>query len=204
MDTKKYWENEYKFRKKDNYDDWLEKYDELIKNCKTKILDLGSGIGADTEFLINHGKKVVSADISKTALARLKESLPESEIIELDISKPLPFKDNSFDLIIANLSLHYFDFQTTINVMKEIRRILTNGGNLIARLNSKNDKNHGYGEGEKIEEDYYFKDNCAKRFFDTTSANDIFSRIGIATCDEVEKTRFGNPRKFIEVVATKK
>ena len=200
---KEYWENEYKFRKKDSYDDWLEKYTHEIENCKTKVLDLGCGVGNDTEFLIKHDKAVISVDISQTALDRLKEQIQTAETLCLDISQPLPFEDNSFDLIIANLSLHYFDYETTIKILNEIRRILTSGGKLIARLNSKNDAKHGYGTGIKIEEDYFMQGECPKRFFDTKSASTLFRTIGSVKCEEITKMRFDKPRLFIELVATK-
>ena len=35
-----------------------------------------------------------------------------------------PFLDNSKDLIIADLSLHYFSSEDTIHIMREIKRVL--------------------------------------------------------------------------------
>lgn len=203
MESKTYWENEYKFRKNDDYDDWLEKYKSEIESCKTKVLDLGSGLGNDTAFLLGHGKRVLAVDISKTALEKLKEQNPNAETLQLDISKPLPFPDNSFDLVVANLSLHYFDTKTTKKIINEIKRILTSGGKLIARLNSKNDKNHGYGIGTKLEENFFLQGDIAKRFFDTNSAIATFKTIGTVDANEVTKLRFGKPRMFVELIATK-
>lgn len=203
METKTYWENEYKIRKQDTYDDWLEKYEAEIESCKTKVLDLGSGLGNDTAFLLGHGKRVLSVDISKTALEKLKEQNPNAETLQLDISKPLPFPDNSFDLVVANLSLHYFDTKTTTSVLNEIKRILTASGKLVARLNSKNDKNHGFGTGTKLEEDFFLQGDLPKRFFDTNSAIATFKTIGTVKAKEVTKLRFGKPRIFVELIATK-
>jgi SAM-dependent methyltransferase len=68
----------------------------------------------------------------------------------MDISKTLPFKDESIGLIIADLSLHYFDNETTKNIVNEIRRVLKHNGCLIGRVNSINDFNFGAGSGKEI------------------------------------------------------
>lgn len=105
-------------------DIWLEKYDNILKGItKGNALDLGCGLGQYTKYLIDKGFNVLSADISGEALQKLKENIPEANIRRLDMSKPLPFDNNSFELVFANLSIHYFDEETTINLLKEIRRI---------------------------------------------------------------------------------
>ncbi len=38
--------------------------------------------------------------------------------------KKFPIDDKKYSLIIADLSLHYFNNETTIHIMKEIKRIL--------------------------------------------------------------------------------
>mgnify|MGYP005790025775 FL=1 len=42
--------------------------------------------------------------------------------------------------------------------MKEIKRILKPNGNLLARVNSISDLNYGAGQGQRLEENYYFVD----------------------------------------------
>lgn len=56
----KYWNNLHSnYDRSDiKYDDWLEKFEEIIDACKTPILDLGCGSGNDTLYLINKGKKL--------------------------------------------------------------------------------------------------------------------------------------------------
>ena len=46
----------------------------------------------------------------------------ESKTLYLDMMKDFPIEDNSYSLIIADLSLHYFDNATTIHIMNEIKR----------------------------------------------------------------------------------
>lgn len=60
-----------------------------------------------------------------------------------------PIADKKYSLIIAYLSLHYFNNETTIHIMKEIKRILKDGGVLLAIVALVNDFNFGAGQGEK-------------------------------------------------------
>lgn len=77
----------------------------------------------------------------------------------------MPFSDDSFELIIADLSLYYFKELDTIKILKEIRRILASGGHLIFRVNSVNDVNYGAGKGKIIEHHLYeTSDGRLKRF----------------------------------------
>lgn len=59
-----------------------------------------------------------------------------------DMSLGLPFKNNSINAIVADLSLHYFSSSTTKYILDEIYRVLKNNGYLIGRVNSTKDKFH--------------------------------------------------------------
>lgn len=185
------------------YDNWLDKFVDLIKQTKSSILDLGCGMGNDTLYLTERGFKVVSCDYSKEALKSVKKLIPNSTTKIVDISKKFPFGDEEFEVIIADLSLHYFDQKTTIEIMKEIKRILKKGGYLFARVNSTNDINFGAGKGEKIEENYYFVEGYNKRFFDIDDVNNYFSIIGKVEATEAVMTRFAKPKKLIEIKVEK-
>lgn len=153
-----YWSNTIKNQKEDFLKDiWMEKYSDIIKNQENKTaIDLGCGIGQDTEYLKNQGFNVISCDISEVALKKLKERIPNSNTMQLDVTEKLPFEDNSIGIVNANLSLHYFDWKTTQNIFREINRVLAPNGLLIGRMNS--DKNETYTKEstEKIEENFYY------------------------------------------------
>lgn len=185
------------------YSSWLDKYAEKISNCKTKVLDLGCGIGYDSDYLSQKGLDVVACDFSDVALKRLKERVPRAQTILLDISEKLPFEDATFDLIIADLSLHYFDEKTTEKIMREIGRILTENGCLLARVNSVKDVNHGAGDGERIEENYYFVGGYNKRFFTVEDAERFFSIIGEVRATEENMSRYNKPKMIVEVQVEK-
>ena len=202
-----YWDRNYKqlalSGKKPTYDDWLDKYLDLIRHTKLSILDLGCGSGNDTLYLTERGFKVISCDYSQEALKSVKKLIPNATTKIVDISKKLPFEDDEFEIVIGDLSLHYFDEKTTVEIMKEIKRILKKGGYLFARVNSVNDINHGEGQGEKIEENYYFVEGYNKRFFSLDDVNKYFSIIGKVEAKEAEMTRYAKPKKLIEIKVEK-
>lgn len=172
------------------YDLWLDEYKEILESNKdNEILDLGCGIGADTLYLIERGYNVLSCDFSNEALKSIQDNIPNSKTLYLDMMKKFPIKDNTYSLIIADLSLHYFDNETTIHIMREIKRTLKNNGILLSRVASVNDFNFGAGVGEELERNYYFEGDYTKRFFDFEDINKYFGIIGSVEAEETQMTR---------------
>ena len=104
-----------------------------------------------TLYLINKNKQVISCDQSSNASNNIKKNFPEVYDTKcFNMLDGMPFDNNSFELIIADLCLHYFKEKDTFELLNEIRRILTVGGRLIFRVNSVNDVNHGAGQSNEI------------------------------------------------------
>ena len=172
------------------YDLWLDEYKDILEqNKKNTILDLGYGIGADTLYLLERGYDVLSCDFSNAALKSIRDNIPNSKTLYLDMMKDFPIEDNSYSLIIADLSLHYFDNATTIHIMNEIKRIMKQDGTLLARVASVNDFNFGAGVGQELEKNYYFEGDYTKRFFDLEDVNKYFGIIGGVETEETQMTR---------------
>ncbi len=153
-----YWEDKINNNRTDFIkDNWMDKYIDEIHNVKRKkAIDLGCGIGQDTKWLLDNGFDVISCDISDIALQKLKEFIPNSKTMQMDVKEKLPFRDNSVGLVNANLSIHYFDMENTIKIFNEIYRILQLDGIFIGRMNS--DKNEGYIKDttKEIEKNFYY------------------------------------------------
>ena len=205
MQFKDYWDETHKTysMSKTTYDNWLDDYKEVLDNCKTEVLDLGCGVGNDTLYLTEKGFRVVACDYSDVVIEKTNKEFVNVETKIVDISKPLPFENNSFDLIIADLSLHYFDQITTKDIMREIKRILTPNGYLIARVNSVDDINYGAGQGEKLEENFFFVERYNKRFFTTQDAIKFFSIIGETKVNEADMLRYTKPKKVLKILVQK-
>lgn len=190
------------------YDTWLDDYEQLLNQYKnTLVLDLGCGIGADTLYLIERGFKVLSCDFSKSALESIKKYIPQSETTYLNMLENFPFNNESFSIIIADLSLHYFNNEKTIHIMKEIKRILKNNGILLARVASVNDFNFGAGVGVELEKNFYFEGDYTKRFFDESDIQKYFSIIGGFDAHETSMMRdeeeYSKPKVLYQIKVTK-
>lgn len=159
------------------YDDWLDLFENVINNCTSPIIDLGCGSGNDTLYLIEKGKKVIPCDYSKNAIQNIKKNFPEITIAKcFDMTKGLPFEDNFTDIVISDLSLHYFTKRQTLEILEEIKRILKPNGILLFRVNSVKDVNYGAGKGIELESHFYkTEDGRYKRFFDEKDLNTFFS-----------------------------
>lgn len=103
------------------------------------VLELGCDAGPDTEWLLGHGFSVVATDLAWDALQRTRRSAADALLLQHDLRTPLPFKSASFHVVVASLSLHYFDADTTTRAIAEVRRCLAPGGLLFCRVNSAND-----------------------------------------------------------------
>lgn len=155
------------------------------------ILELGAGQGQDSRFFARNGYEVVSTDNESSALELCKSKLTEDIVSritfeKLDTSQPLPYDSLSFDVVYAHLSLHYFDYETTWSIVKEIGRVLKPGGILAFLVNSTNDPE--YATGQKLEEDYYQISDNRKRYFNVDSAREFVKYFDINLLDNLGET----------------
>lgn len=166
------------------YDRWLDKYIDYIKNAKKIIVDLGCGIGNDTLYIKSYGKEVLSVDYSDETLKIINQNIEGANTLKMDFENEWLLEKNSTDLIIANLSLHYFNTETTFKIINNIKDTLIDGGILIVRLNSIDDTNYGSNSLNEIEKHYYETMNIKKRFFDKNDIDYFFSSFKILICKE--------------------
>lgn len=93
-----------------------------------KILDIGCGPGVDIHFLID-GNEVHGIDISDEVLNIAKDQGIIPHKIDLSVVDKLPFRDESFDIIIATDILeHLF---TPKKLLHEIHRVCKSDGFVI-------------------------------------------------------------------------
>lgn len=156
-----------------------------------KVLDIGCGQGQDSTFFAEHGLEVIGSDLSSEGINYAKQRLPEElkervVFVEGDVSKPLPYENESLDIVYSHLALHYFDKETTQRIFDEIYRVLKPGGKIIVLMNSVNDPE--YGEGEKIEDDYYHIGNMYKRFFSSETIKEFTNKFEVIVDDEAGET----------------
>ena len=197
-----YWDQRFRVEghEKPVYDLWLDKYAAILADSRAvPIIDLGCGFGNDTLYLHERGYSVISCDYSSEALKRLEFFIDKPVTRLFDMKEGLPFKERSAQIVIADLSLHYFGWLDTRKIVAEIGRVLVSGGHLLARVNSVKDKNYGANQGRLIEENYYNVDGKLKRFFDKVQLDDLFQTWEVKYMNEYEMGRYENANILWEI-----
>lgn len=175
-------------------DIWIREYKEYF-NRKGKCLDLGCGIGQYSKELMSYGYEVTSSDISDIALEKVKEF--NSNVIKLDMKEKLPFSDNEFDLVFANLSIHYFSDKDTKKLMLEIKRILKKDGLFIGSVNGLEGYEKIKETAIEIEKHYWFNKNKYIRLFDKEDLKNYLSIFNIINIEEREIIRFEHKKNYL-------
>lgn len=175
----------------------------LLKGKKHRtLLDLGCGDGKDSIYFAKKGFAVTAVDFSKSALEKLKDkakiagNLP-IKTIQKDILN-LNFKPNTFDVIYANLSLHYWNEKTSEKIFKKLHRILKPKGLLLFKCKSAEDILNGE-EVERTKKRINFTKDFAKKVLEP------FEVIKMRKTSAKHQRMNGKIVKstFLQVIATK-
>lgn len=94
-----------------------------------QVLDAGCGTGRTSARLAAAGADVVGFDVSPEMLSRARERVPAASFVLADLAEPLPFGDDSFDLVVASLVIHYL--QDWVSPLREVRRVLRPDGAFV-------------------------------------------------------------------------
>lgn len=187
------WHKNFAQNNPQKYDDWLDEFESIISNIETEIIDLGCGVtGNNTLYLLEKGKKVISCDFAEEALNGVK-NIKGSKTLMFDMLEVFPFEDNSTDLVIADLSLHYFKEKDTNRIINEIKRILKPNGYLFFRLNSTNSTEYKKiveKKEKEIESNLFFSKNIEKRFFNENEINKFFKDFKMILLKEENMSRW--------------
>ena len=97
----------------------------------SKVLEIGAGMGENTQYLLESGSTVCATDISPNSVRLMQKRFALHEEFSAQVAdmEALPFPDGSFDVVCSAGSLSYGD---NYIVRNEIYRVLRPGGKLIA------------------------------------------------------------------------
>ena len=90
------------------------------------VLELGSGTGLNSEWLVEGGAQLTGLEFSEGMLARARERLPGARLLQHDITRPFPLPDAAFDLVVETLVLEHI--AELAPVFRETARVLKPGG----------------------------------------------------------------------------
>ena len=193
---------------------WIEEWNgfcDLLKvNPKPKVIDLGCGLGALSKFFASKGCEVVAVDFSQNAIDIVQSHVRGVNAFVHDITRSLPFDDVYFDVVVANLSLHYFNEADTHNIISEIKRILKPNGILIGAVLSMEEWEFAKKRGKfvEVEPNFYhemFGDKIKHvRFFDRKDIDKFFVGFEFLYLNSKVEQRMGKLKGAWEFVGRNK
>ncbi len=181
----------------------------IKENGAKTLLDIGCGDGKDSFFFAKQGISVTALDFSEEAIKHLKRKMLKQEVrgVTPVLGDILSFKINKkFDVIYAHLSLHYFSDEDTNKVFSKLFSLLNKGGLLFIKC--KSTKDCKFGEGKKVEENYYLRKGHLRHFFSEEYLrrkleNFELIKISESSSEHVVIEGPNHIASFIEVVARK-
>ncbi|MCR6479869.1 class I SAM-dependent methyltransferase [Variovorax sp. ZS18.2.2] len=184
-------------------DRWLERWLPLLveRAGAGQVLELGCAEGRDTATLVDAGLQVVAIELSSEAVERARLRVPEGAQFHCqDFRDPFPLAASAtVGVVLASLSLHYFEWGATLELVRRIHRVLRPDGVLLCRLNSVNDLHYG-GRGPspitgRDEDCFYLFDGFPKRFFDRAAVERLFADgWRMRHLEEVTIDRYAHPK----------
>lgn len=174
------------------------------------VCDLGGGDGTDSLHFIRNGHSVFLYDISNSALEKAhqkasgEEFESKLETFQIDLAKDrIPSPDNFFDVLYSRLSIHYFTQERTIEILKEINRVLKDNGTAYVVVKSPEDTeemNFLRDNSREIEEGTFIDDEgMTKTRFDRKQYKEILEKAGIANFEINNYTEhFGKQRIYVK------
>lgn len=177
--------------------DWIDKpnifADQVLEYFPKsgRLLSLGDGQGQDSRYFAQKGFEVMATDLAdkalETSLQRAKEEQIANLVIQkLDLQETFSFEDETFDIVYAHLSLHYFSTPKTEQIFGEIWRVLKEGGIFAAFVNSVNDPE--FNTGTRIEQEFFEIEGMTKRFFSVFSMEHFTKGFQVVLLDDKGET----------------
>jgi SAM-dependent methyltransferase len=173
-------------------------------NRESKILELGCGVGRDGVYFDKKDHNVIATDGSQTAIDQDREYFKGSRVkfTVLDMREKLPYGSGTFDVVYANLSLHYYPDGQTKEIVREAARVLKPHG-IFAFACKSFDEIHI--QGKEIEKNIFVSPKgVAIHFFSKEYAEEILQDLfKTEHLDEVEEEYKGRHSRIVRCIARK-
>lgn len=199
------WDRRYAGRtveKRAVYDPWLTRWETVLPSGGD-ALDIGCGVGLDTEMLLKKGYAVTAIDFSDQAVRLARRRNPAADVRRLNIDQLEMLDPNRYALVLANLTLHYLSREGLDRAFANIEHLLRPGGWFVFRLNASDDRNYGspddatsWGQVEV--------DGVMKQFFTEEKIRTVTEgRFDILSLEKMTTHRYGKPKQLMECIARK-
>ena len=152
---------------------------------KGKFLDIGTGPGTQAIQLAKIGFEVTGTDLSKSAIEKAKKISSKVNFVTDDFMKSkLP--DNEFDFILDRGCFHVFDVSQRQNYLRQLKRVLKDGGILFLKVMSDEEKDLSEDEGPHR----FSRQEIIDVFSDDFEIESIDSTVYYGTLNPLPKARF--------------
>jgi len=100
---------------------------EFIAN--KRVLEIGCGTGYGANYLSELASRVVAVDTSKECISYFQDKYGKDNLFFLLADAlNLPFKDDSFDIVVSFQVIEHIKPKEVLNYLREIKRVLKTGG----------------------------------------------------------------------------
>jgi SAM-dependent methyltransferase len=196
------WDQRYATGDGGAYDPWLERWKAILVGHGDRALELGCGVGYDTEVLTSWGLEVTALDVSQVAVGRSKRRNPGVLHRVMDL-REIDRLEGGFAVVVASLSLHYFRREETISIFQSIHRLLNPDGVLAFRVNAYDDVESGAPRDASSWQRVSVH-GVSKQFFTVEKlATVLRGQWQIVSQEKLTTLRYGHRKSFFEVLARK-
>ncbi len=95
------------------------------------VLEIGCGGGYGADYISKFASKTVSIDINKSAVYHSQAKYGDAVNFMMGDGTRLPFKAESFDLVVSFQVIEHIDLKRLLHYLSEIKRVLTKDGVFI-------------------------------------------------------------------------
>ncbi|MDR2862281.1 MAG: class I SAM-dependent methyltransferase [Puniceicoccales bacterium] len=177
---------------------------------RQRALDLGCGAGHDTAWLLAQGFEVTAADLSANALAlSLRRNSGarhvQADLLALDHVLPVPaLPEDAWHLIVASLSLHYFNLEDTRKVFAAIRARLRPDGLFAFRVNAFDETGAPPDAASSWDLSTIGTDALPRQYFSEEKIHTVLEgQFVLRFLEKQTVSRYGSQKSLYEVVAVK-
>lgn len=182
----------------------------LVGRPTGKVLDVGCGAGRHVKLALEYGHDVTGCDISEHAIRRAEMIVgryPHVRFVKASMLD-LPFKDRTFDTVIAYGSLYYSTNEDQADAVDEIHRVLHPGGKAFILTRTVLDRRYGKGKyvgngAFKMTDDSTGEEGMTISFLDRVGVVMLMSRFSEVVIDKTETSRNGEVDSDWLITATK-
>lgn len=178
--------------------------DFLAEKRALNVLEVGCGYGRDSIYLAERGHNVTGVDASEEAITLAQKAWGKQRrvVFRRGEGESLAFPGKTFDAAWSSNLLHLYKEEARRRILKEMGRVLVNGGLLGFSVASVRDPN--FGEGKELDENTFLVQGKLMHFFsegEIVNALESFKILKLQEIAEKERHKNGVTHEHVNWIA---